>query len=110
MIENLAGATALVFGVQLPLVIGITAWLAKREGIKISWLRIALITMATCSVVTGALFLVASSRFGNRDTIMLTLFGTVTACLAIVWGLTRRRRHKGSNRQIQPVAGKPGSG
>ncbi len=110
MIESFTGKAALVLGIQLPIVLGITAWLAKRDGVKISWLRVALISMATLVVLTGALFIVGFSRFGNRDTDMLTLFGSVTVCLVIAWGVTRKQKQRKPNQQIQPIAGKPGSG
>lgn len=110
MIESNAGKTALLLGVQLPIVIGVTAWLARRDGVKLNWLRIAVVGTATVAVTTAVLFLVATSRFGTRDTIVLTLLGVVALCMGVAWSLARRARRGKPNRQIQHIAGKPGSG
>lgn len=80
MIESMTGKAVWVLGVQLPLFIAITVWLAKRGGVKINWLRVGLISTAIFAVLTVGLWLLTASRLGALDTIMLTLFGNVAGC------------------------------
>ncbi len=104
MIESMTGKAVLVLGVQLPLVIGITAWLAKRDGVKINWLCVGVISTAAFAVLTVVLWFVATSRLGTGDTILLTLFGTVAGCLAVAWSLTRQSRQQKPNKASEATA------
>lgn len=107
MIESMTGKAVLVLGVQLPLVIGITAWLAKRDGVKIGWLRVGVISTAIFAVLTAVLWLVATSPLGTRDTVLLALSGTVAGCLAVTWFLTRQSRQQKPN-QASEATSEPG--
>ena len=110
MIENITDKVILVLGVQIPLVIGVTAWLARRDGVKINWFRVAAISVATFVVLAVSVLLVASSRFGNQDTIMLTLFGTVAICLGATWLFTQKLRKSKPNTTPEPIGAKRTSG
>jgi Ca2+/Na+ antiporter len=104
MIENITGTALLALGVQIPLVIGVTAWLAKRAGIRINWFRVAVISVVIGFILATSLLLVASSRFGNQDTITLTLFGTVAICLGLTWLMTRKARRRKPNLTSEDIA------
>lgn len=98
MIGNLTGRVVLVLGVQIPLVIGVTAWMAKRNGVQINWRRVTAISVATFAVLALSLLVVVPSRFGNRDGITVTLFGTTSVCLGLAWLLTRGMKRNRPNR------------
>ena len=91
MIENIAGKAVLVLGVQLPLVIGITACLAKRDGVKINWFRVGVLSTALFAVLATAVWIVGVSCLGTRNTILLAFFGTITGSLAIARVVTPRK-------------------
>ena len=92
MIESITNKETIVVGVQLALVVGVTMVLARRDGVTINWFRIAFISAVTFAVLTGALMLLAGSGFATRSAIVLTLFGSVAACLVVAWMLARKSR------------------
>jgi positive regulator of sigma E activity len=92
MMEISASKAALILGIQLPLFIVVTAWLARRDGVQINWWRIAAIALSVLTVLVCVLYAVGSKTEVDSETTIVAVLGTIFMCLGLLWAMTRNTR------------------